>query len=92
MADGKESNKRYSVFNSIIYTTIRFTMDILSMLNNNNTNLKEIYKELREIDELHSNFNPTSESKARMRKLISLIPISKYDRVRWIENIKVKRL
>ena len=45
--------------------------------------LNKIYKELRKIDEFHSNFNPTSESKARMRELISLIPISKYDRVRW---------
>ena len=44
--------------------------------------LNKIYKELRQIEEFHSNFNPTSESKARMRELISLIPISKYDRVR----------
>jgi hypothetical protein len=45
-------------------------------------NLTKIYSELQQIDEFHANFNPTSESKARMRKLISLIPISKYDRVR----------
>jgi len=45
-------------------------------------NLKEIYKELQKLDELHSNSIPTSESKSRMRKLISLIPITKYDRVR----------
>jgi len=44
--------------------------------------LNKIYKELRKIDEFHSNFNPTNESKARMRELIALIPISKYDRVR----------
>jgi len=48
----------------------------------NNMNLTEIYSELQQIDEFHADFNPTSESKARMRKLISLIPISKYDRVR----------
>jgi len=81
LADGKKSNKRYSVFNSIIYTTIRFTMDILSMLNNN-MNLTEIYEELQKLEEFHANFIPTNESKARMRWLISLIPISKYDRVR----------
>jgi hypothetical protein len=45
-------------------------------------NLTKIYKELQQIDEFHADFNPTSESKARMRELISLIPISKYDRAR----------
>mgnify|MGYP003631109549 len=45
-------------------------------------NLTKIYSELQQIDEFHADFHPTSESKARMRKLISLIPISKYDRVR----------
>ena len=45
-------------------------------------NLKEIYNELQMIDEFHSTFNPTYESKSRMRELIALIPISKYDRVR----------
>jgi hypothetical protein len=45
-------------------------------------NLKEIYKELQMIDEFHSTFNPTDESRERMRELIALIPISKYDRVR----------
>ena len=45
-------------------------------------NTKEIYNELRMIDEFHSTFNPTNESKSRMRELIALIPISKYDRVR----------
>jgi len=49
-------------------------------------NLKEIYKELQMLDEFHSTFNPTDESKSRMRELIAeliaLIPISKYDRVR----------
>jgi len=45
-------------------------------------NLKEIYNELRMIDEFHSTFNPTDESRSRMRELIALIPISKYDRVR----------
>jgi len=45
-------------------------------------NLTKIYSELQQIDEFHANFKPTSQSKARMRKLISLIPISKYDRVR----------
>ena len=44
--------------------------------------VKEIYKELQIIDEFHSTFNPTDESKSRMRELIALIPISKYDRVR----------
>jgi len=42
-------------------------------------NLQEIYNELQMLDEFHSTFNPTSESKSRMRKLISLLPISKYD-------------
>ena len=45
-------------------------------------NLNQIYSELQKLDEFHANFIPTSESKARMRKLISLIPITKYDRVR----------
>ena len=45
-------------------------------------NLKEIYKELQKLDEFHADFIPTNESKARMRWLISLIPITKYDRVR----------
>jgi hypothetical protein len=45
-------------------------------------NLKEIYNELQMIDEFHSTFNATDESKSRMRELIALIPISKYDRVR----------
>jgi len=52
------------------------------MLNNNNMNLTEIYEELQKLEEFHANFIPTNESKARMRWLISLIPISKYDRVR----------
>lgn len=43
---------------------------------------QEIYKELQMIDEFHANFNPNSKSKARMRELIELLPISKYDRVR----------
>lgn len=43
---------------------------------------QEIYKELQIIDEFHSTFNPTCESKSRMRELIELLPISKYDRVR----------
>ena len=59
---------------------------ILTMSTNNNKynnmNLTKIYSELQQIDEFHADFKPTSESKARMRKLISLIPISKYDRVR----------
>jgi len=45
-------------------------------------NLTEIYNELQMLDEFHSTFNPTDESKSRMRELIELIPISKYDRVR----------
>ena len=45
-------------------------------------NLKEIYNELQMIEEFHSTFNPTDESRSRMRELIALIPISKYDRVR----------
>jgi len=45
-------------------------------------NLNKIYKELKQIDELHANFRATDESRERMRELISLIPISKYDRVR----------
>ena len=45
-------------------------------------NLKEIYNELQMIDEFHSTFNPTDESRSRMRELIALIPISKYDRIR----------
>ena len=51
-------------------------------LNNNNMNLTEIYNELQLIDEFHSIHNPTLESKSRMRELIAMIPISKYDRVR----------
>ena len=43
---------------------------------------KEIYRELQQIDEFHANFNPNDNSRARMRELISLLPISKYDRVR----------
>ena len=43
---------------------------------------KEIYNELQQIDEFHANFNPTCDSKSRMRELIALLPISKYDRVR----------
>lgn len=45
-------------------------------------NLKEIYRELRQIDELHANFSPNDKSRQRMRELIEMIPISKYDRVR----------
>ena len=45
-------------------------------------NLKEIYLELQQIDEFHANFNPTDKSRKRMRELIEMIPISKYDRVR----------
>ena len=45
-------------------------------------NLKQIYEELQAIDTFHADFRPTEESKARMRWLISLIPITKYDRVR----------
>ena len=45
-------------------------------------NTKEIYQELQMIDEFHSTFNPTCDSKSRMRELIALLPISKYDRVR----------
>jgi hypothetical protein len=47
-----------------------------------NMNLKEIYRELQQIDQFHADFHPTKESKTRMRYLISLIPITKYDRVR----------
>jgi hypothetical protein len=39
-------------------------------------NTKEIYQELQMIDEFHANFNPTRESKSRMRLLISLLPVS----------------
>jgi hypothetical protein len=39
-------------------------------------NLNKIYSELQQIDEFHANFNPTSESKSRMRLLISLLPVS----------------
>jgi hypothetical protein len=45
-------------------------------------NIKEIYQELQLIDEYHANFNPTDASRERMRELIEMIPISKYDRVR----------
>ena len=51
-------------------------------LNYNNMNLTEIYRELQQIDEFHANFNPNDKSRARMRELIAMIPISKYDRVR----------
>jgi len=51
-------------------------------LNNNNMNLNNIYTELQQIDEFHANFNPTDASRKRMRELIEMIPISKYDRVR----------
>lgn len=50
--------------------------------NNNNMTRQEIYNELRMIDEFHSTFTPTEDSKSRMRELIELLPISKYDRVR----------
>jgi len=39
-------------------------------------NLNKIYSELQQIDEFHANFNPTRESKSRMRLLISLLPVS----------------
>ena len=42
-------------------------------------NLKEIYRELRQIDEFHANFNSNDKSRKRMRELIEMIPISKYD-------------
>ena len=38
-------------------------------------NLTEIYNELQMIDEFHSTFNPTEESKSRMNELIALIPV-----------------
>ena len=63
----------------MVYVSSILTM---STKYNNNMNLTKIYSELQQLDEFHANFNPTSESKARMRELISLIPISKYDRVR----------
>ena len=37
--------------------------------------VKEIYKELQLLDEFHADFNPTIESKERMRILISQLPI-----------------
>ena len=37
---------------------------------------QEIYKELQMIDEFHSTFNPTCESKARMNELNSLLSIT----------------
>ena len=56
-----------------------------------NMTRNEIYKELQKVDELHSNSKiSTNESKARMRWLISLIPITKYDRVRWVKKELVK--
>ena len=61
---------------------VRFSPCQLIINKYNNMNLTKIYSELQQIDEFHADFHPTSESKARMRKLISLIPISKYDRVR----------
>jgi hypothetical protein len=42
-------------------------------------NLQEIYYELQMLDEFHSTFNPTSESKSRMIELQSLLTISEYD-------------
>ena len=45
-------------------------------------NLTKIYSELQQIDEFHANFNPNDKSRQRMRELIEMIPISKYDRVR----------
>ena len=44
--------------------------------------IKEIYNELQMINEFHANFNPNDKSRERMRELIALLPISKYDRVR----------
>jgi len=38
--------------------------------------IKEIYNELQMIDEFHSNFNPTCESKARVIELNSLLSIT----------------
>ena len=45
-------------------------------------NLKEIYRELQQIEEFHANFNPNDKSTERMRELTAMLPISKYDRVR----------
>lgn len=42
-------------------------------------NLKEIYRELQQIDEFHANFNSNDKSRKRMKELIEMIPISKYD-------------
>ena len=38
--------------------------------------VKEIYNELQQIDEFHSTFNPTCDSKARMNELNSLLSIT----------------
>jgi hypothetical protein len=50
--------------------------------NNNNMTRQEIYNELRMIDEYNATFNANEGTKARMRELIAMLPISKYDRVR----------
>lgn len=36
-------------------------------------NLKEIYRELKAIEEFESNFNPTKKSKARKFELLSIL-------------------
>jgi hypothetical protein len=57
--------------------SIRLHLDNISVTNKQyDMNNKEIYNELRMIDEFHANFNPTRESKSRMRLLISLLPVS----------------
>ena len=38
--------------------------------------VKEIYNELRMIDEYNATFNANESTKARMRELIAMLPIS----------------
>jgi hypothetical protein len=38
--------------------------------------VKEIYKELQMIDEYNATFNANEDTKARMRELIAMLPLS----------------
>jgi hypothetical protein len=45
-------------------------------INNTNMNVKEIYAELQMIDEYNATFNANEGTKARMRELIAMLPVS----------------
>ena len=41
-------------------------------------NTKEIYNELRMIDEYNATFNPSEGTKARQRELIAMLPVKPF--------------